>query len=48
MVQVGSQRYRRIFLNKIHILFYGQIWLNLPMEYYHFGHIKKIDQKKIK
>jgi hypothetical protein len=42
MVQVGSQKYERMFKKIIFILFCSQIWLNLFFNQWHFGSNTKL------
>jgi hypothetical protein len=43
MVQVSSQKYKRMFLrNLLSYLAFSQIWLNLPVDHSHFGCNTKI------
>jgi len=46
MVQVGSQKYRKMFKHSIFLfLDYNQIWLNLHVDHHHFGYITKLTKK---
>jgi hypothetical protein len=49
MVQIGKQKYRRMFLkNLLSYLACGQNWLNLPVDHHHFGYNTKLGKKKKK
>jgi hypothetical protein len=46
MVQVSSQKYRRIFLQKVFSdLACSQIWLHLPVNHHHFGYNTNLPKK---
>jgi hypothetical protein len=47
VVQVGSQKYRRMFLKiLLSHLSCSQIWLNLLVDRHHYGYITKLTKKK--
>jgi len=47
MVQVGSQKYTRIFLKLFSYLSSSQNWLNLDVDHHHYGYNKKLSKKNI-
>jgi hypothetical protein len=45
--KLRAKNYRRMFKRMcLHIITCSQIWLNLPMDYRHFGYITKLTKKR--